>query len=307
MGVMSTDKSHEGSTGAAGLAGRPVHPALGFEITGLDLKAVTAGDAKRIERAFDTHGAVLFRSQDLGPDDLIRFSRFFGELDPAPVNEKGRTVVDGYPELYVVSNIKGDDGQELGSLGAVEAAWHADMSYLDQPPRASLLYAVEIPDAGGDTWLAGMEAALRDMPAALRRRIEGKLIKHDGTYNSGGYLRQGMENNDDPVTCPGTFHPAICRHPRSNRDVLYLGRRRNAYVEGLALADSEALLDDLWAHATDARFTYGHRWQVGDVLMWDNWATLHRRDAFDPAARRYMLRTQVAGSSRPHASPAGGA
>jgi len=299
---MSTDKIQEGPNRTAEFERRPVHPTLGTEITDLDLKTVTADEASRITHLFDEHAAVLFRGQDLEPGDLIRFSRFFGTLDPAPVNEKGRTVVDGYPELYVVSNIKDGDGRELGSLGAGEAAWHTDMSYIERPPRASLLYAVEIPDFGGDTWLAGMGAALDDMPAALRNRIEGRRIKPDGTYNSGGYLRQGMEADDDPMTCPGTYHPAICRHPGSGRDVLYLGRRRNAYVEGLALADSETLLDDLWAHATDARFTYRHRWRVGDVLMWDNRATLHRRDAFDPAARRYMLRTQIAGSNRPQAS-----
>jgi len=303
---MSPDKYPEDRIRVADLTGNALHPALGTEICDLDLKSVTAKQARRIERMFDERAAVLFRSQDLGPDDLIRFSRHFGDLDLAPVNEKGRTVVDGYPELYVVSNIKDEEGRELGSLGAGEAAWHADMSYLDHPPRASLLYAVEIPPVGGDTWLAGMAAALEGMPDALHRRIAGRRIKHDGTYNSGGYLRQGMDANDDPVACPGTYHPAICRHPRSGRDVLYLGRRRNAYVEGLPLADSETLLDDLWAHATDTRFTYRHQWQVGDVLMWDNRAALHRRDAFDPAARRYMLRTQVAGSSRPQASPASG-
>jgi len=214
---------HEEPIGTVDLTGRPVHPALGFEISGLDLRTVTAEDAIRIEGVFDKHAAVLIRGQDLRPDDLIRFSRFFGDLDPAPVNEKGRTVVDGYPELYVVSNIKDGDGRELGSLGAGEAAWHADMSYLEHPPRASLLFAVEIPKSGGDTWLAGMEAALEGMPDTLRRRIEGRRIKHDGTYNSGGYLRQGMEADDDPMTCPGTYHPVICRHPRSGRDVLFLG------------------------------------------------------------------------------------
>lgn len=132
-----------------------------------------------------------------------------------------------------------------------------------------------------------------------RRRIDGRRIKHDGTYNSGGYVRQGLEANDDPLTCAGIFHPAICRIPETGRESLFLGRRRNAHMEGLSLEESEALLDDLWAHATAPEFTYSHCWSVGDVLMWDNRTTLHRRDAFDQSARRYMLRTQIRGAARP--------
>jgi taurine dioxygenase len=97
----------------------------------------------------------------------------------------------------------------------------------------------------------------------------------------------------------GTFHPAICRHRPSGRDVLYLGRRRNAYVEGLERADSEALLDALWAHATRDEYCYKHHWRVGDVLIWDNRTTLHRRDPFDATAWRLMHRTQVRGKARP--------
>ena len=147
--------------------------------------------------------------------------------------------------------------------------------------------------------VAGMVAALEGMDPALRARIEGRRIKHDGTYNSGGYLRQGVEATDDPLKAPGAFHPAITRQPRSGREALYLGRRRNAYVEGLERAESEALLDELWAHATRDAYCYNHRWRVGDVLIWDNRTTLHRRDPFDAAARRLMHRTQVRGKARP--------
>ena len=137
------------------------------------------------------------------------------------------------------------------------------------------------------------------MPADLRARIEGRRIKHDGTYNSAGLLRQGLEASNDPRTAPGSFHPAICRHPRTGRPVLYLGRRRNAWVEGMDEADSDALLDALWTHATEVAFTYTHAWQVGDLLIWDNRAVLHRREPFDPMARRLMHRTQVRGASAP--------
>jgi len=146
-----------------------------------------------------------------------------------------------------------------------------------------------------------MYAALAELPSELRTQVEGRRIKHDGTYNSAGLLRQGLEDCEDPTTSPGTYHPVICVHEDTGREVLYLGRRRNAYIEGLELSQSERLLDALWAHATDPRFTYSHDWRVGDVLMWDNRSTLHRRAPFDADARRYMLRTQIKCESPPRA------
>lgn len=277
----------------------PITTSLGIEVSNIDVSLIDRDMARDLAELFYQHSALLIRGQDLKAEDLVRFSRYFGALDEAPVNEGGKTAIDGFPELYVISNILGDNGKPVGSLGAGEAAWHTDMSYLEQPPKASMLYSIEIPPTGGNTWLAGMYAALDAMPDELRGRIEGRRIKHDGTFNSAGLLRQGLTESNDPMTSPGTFHPIICRHPDTGRDVLYLGRRRNAYVEGMALEDSEALLDELWAFATRPEFTYAHEWRVGDLLMWDNRSTLHRRDPFDANARRYMLRTQIQGQAMP--------
>jgi taurine dioxygenase len=100
---------------------------------------------------------------------------------------------------------------------------------------------------------------------------------------------------DDPRTSPGTFHPLVPVHPETGRRGLYLGRRRNAYIEGLSLEDSNLLLDEIWALATAEPLTWRHRWRVGDLVLWDNRCTMHRRDAFDPASRRVMHRTQIKG------------
>lgn len=278
---------------------RPLCEAVGAEIAGVDLSHLSDSDLDRIIEAWDAHSALLFRDQKLSESDLIAFSRRFGELDLPPVQENGRTPVPGYPEIYVVSNILDAEGKPIGSLGAGEAVWHTDMSYLEVPPDASMLYALEVPESGGDTWLAGMHAAYVALPPDLRRAVEGRSIKHDGTYNSGGYLRAGVTPSDDPVTSIGTPHPIVCAHPRTGRPALYLGRRRNAYVVGLPLEESEALLDALWAHATRPEFSFAHRWRVGDLLLWDNRATLHRRDPFDPQSRRLMYRTQIKGSTAP--------
>lgn len=274
-------------------------PAVGAEISGVDLAALSAAEFEQIAQIWYQRSALLFREQRISDDHLLDFSRKFGELDPPPNQEHGRLSPPGYPDIYVVSNVLDGSGRPIGALGAGEAVWHTDMSYLELPPDASMLYALEIPPAGGDTWICGMQAAWASLPEALKERVRGRRIKHDGTYNSGGYLRQGVEPSDDPHRAPGAWHPAVCRHPETGAASLYLGRRRNSYVEGLALAESEALLDTLWAHIDGPDLRYVHKWRVGDLLLWDNRSTMHRRDPFDQSARRVMHRTQIKGGRRP--------
>ena len=279
---------------------KPNAAALGAEIRGVDLRAVDDATFAAIHRAWVDHLVLLFRGQTLSDDQLIAFSRRFGELDWAPVQETGRRFVEGKPEIYVVSNVI-ENGEPIGSLGAGEAVWHTDMSYIPDPPKASMLYALEIPPSGGDTGFVNMYAGYEALPTALKQRIEGLMVKHDGTYNSGGYVRQGIAATDDPVNSPGAVHPLVCTHPESGRRVLYLGRRRNAYIPGLPLAESEKLLDEIWAYATRDEFTWYNQWRTGDLVLWDNRCTMHRREAFDSDARRIMHRTQIKGEARPAA------
>ena len=278
---------------------RPITPAVGAEITGVDLRRLGDGEFTTLQNAWYAHGMILMRGQQLNDDDLLAFSRRFGELDPPPNQERGRISPPGYPDIYVVSNVLDKNGDPIGALRYGEAAWHTDMSYLDAPPDASMLYSLEIPPTGGNTWFCGMQDACDALPASLRARIEGRRVKHDGTYNSGGYLRKGVTPTDDPLAAPGAWHPAILRHPVNGRATLYLGRRRNSYVEGYGRDESEAVLNELWAHVLQPRVTYEHVWRVGDLVMWDNRSTMHRRAEFDGAERRIMHRTQIKGSLRP--------
>ena len=276
----------------------PTGAALGAEVGGIDLRRISDVDFAAIHRAWLGHLVLLFRGQTLNDDDLIGFSRRFGKLDFAPIQENGRRFVEGHPEIYVVSNVI-ENGEAIGSLGAGEAVWHTDMSYLEDPPKASMLYAIEIPPAGGNTGFTNMYQAYEALPEALKRRIAGLRVKHDGTYNSGGYVRQGVTPTDDPREAPGMYHPIVCTHPETGRKCLYLGRRRNAYLDGLELAESEALLDEVWRYATRDELTWYNTWRVGDVVLWDNRCTMHRRDPFDASSRRIMHRTQMKGEARP--------
>jgi taurine dioxygenase len=273
---------------------------LGADVRGVDLRRLEDDAFAVVHRAWLDNLVLRFRGQALTDAELIAFSRRFGELDLAPVQERGRRFVEGMPELYIVSNVL-KDGEPIGSLGNGEAVWHTDMSYLPDPPKASVLYALEVPANGGDTEFVNMYAVYEALSADLKRAIARSRVKHDATYNSGGYVRQGVTPTDDPRRSPGVFHPLVCKHPETLRRLLYLGRRRNAYIEGLELTESEALLDALWAYADRPEFAWRAVWQVGDLVLWDNRCTMHRRDAFDPAARRVMHRTQIKSKARPSA------
>jgi taurine dioxygenase len=272
---------------------RRLGDALGAEVSGVDLsRPLPAGAFAEIRKAWLDHLVLRFREQALSDPQLLAFSRLFGELDPPGPNPYGKPFLPEHPEMNVISNIVAS-GAPIGGLGDGEAIWHADMTYVDSPPMAAILHALEVPPSGGDTWWANMVLACQRLPANLRKRIEGRKAIHDATYNSAGIKRKGYQEVTDPRKAPGAQHALIRVHPETGRECLFLGRRRNSYIVGMELEESEALLDELWAHATRAEFTFCQQWKAGDVLIWDNRCTRHRRDSFDPNARRLMHRTQI--------------
>lgn len=276
----------------------PSGAALGAEIAGLDLAAaLDAGTVEGIKAAWDEHLVLLFRRQKMSDPDLLTFSRHFGELDPPGPNPYGITFLPEFPEMNVISNVKDTDNRPIGNLGAGEAVWHADMTYIETPPKAAILYALEVPVGQGDTYFANMAAAYEDLPADLKAAVKGRLAIHDAAHNSAGMLRRGYEEVSDPRQTPGAQHPLVREDPATGRRALFLGRRPHAYVLGLEPAASDALLDRLWAHATQPKYTWVHKWQTGDLLMWQNLWVLHRRDGFDANARRILHRTQIKGDA----------
>jgi taurine dioxygenase len=285
---------------------RPTSAALGADIEWVDLaRDLAAETVDAVKQAWSDHLVLRFRGQRLDDDQLMRFSAYFGELDWAPVIAASRVKVpgedrhvesaeEGRQYISVISNII-ENGKAIGALGAYESIWHTDMSYNPEPPSASALYALEVPQSGGDTGFANMYLAYDTLPEALRRKVEGRVCRHDASRNSAGELRRGSTEVTDPRQAPGADHPIVRTHPVTGRKALFLGRRRNAYIQGLALEDSEELLDALWAHATRPELTWYQQWQVGDLVLWDNRCVLHRRDEFDPQSRRLMHRSQIKG------------
>jgi len=261
----------------------PLSSALGAQIHGIDAAAIDDAGFERVRAAWLEHLVLLFRNQRLDDRALVDFTSRFGELEEAPLFG-GRRYVEEHPEVMIISNVA-VDGREIGSLGNAEAFWHTDLNFVEEPPAASCLFAHEVPPTGGDTGFANMYAAFEALPQDVAARIAGRRIRHDARFNSAGYLRE--------VRVPDTLHPIVRRHPETLRNALYLGRRAHARIEDMAVDESDALLDTLWAHATSDAFTWHHQWRAGDLLIWDNRCTLHRRDSFDASQRRVMHRTQT--------------
>jgi taurine dioxygenase len=271
--------------------------ALGALVTGIDLRGLDEAAFAAIRDTWLDHLVIAIRGQQLSDGDLTAFSARFGVLDEVPIVSKGQAPRYN-KHVSVISNIV-ENGVPIGGLGDDEVLWHSDTSYRDHPPSASVLQALEIPPAGGNTGFSNMYLALETLPPSLRSRIDALSVKQDITYTAGGQLRDGFAPVTDVRECPGATHPLVRTHPDTRRNALYLGRRRNAYVVGLEVAESEALLDTLWAHATQDFLAWHHRWQVGDVVVWDNRCVMHHRDPFDPQGRRVMHRAQARDGGRP--------
>lgn len=281
----------------------PTGNGIGADVSGVDVAAVSAEQVAEIRQAWVKHQVLRFRGQKLTDDAMAKFSEYFGELEGAPIGFKTRKYLTDRPEVTVISNIK-IDGEAIGGLGDGEAEWHSDMTYIDMPPDASALYSLEIPSHGGNTWFMDMYQAYEVLSPQLQEKLEGLTCKHDATRSSDGKLRKGFEETYTREELPGAVHPLVIRHPESGRKALYPGRRLNAHIMELPPAESDKLLDDLWAFLLAHGKTWSQEWQVGDLVMWDNRCVLHRREAFDPNSRRLMHRTQMKGSARPVAASA---
>jgi len=280
---------------------QPTGGALGADVHGVDLsKPVSEGAFERIAQAWNDHLVLRFSGQRIDDRMLMQFSARFGELDRVPVAAANFDRTDSGLEkdaqdwVTVISSVV-KDGKPVGGLGSYELVWHTDMSYNLLPPRASLLYALEVPSDGGNTGFLNMYTAYETLPSVLKRAVEGRTCIHDSSRNSAGELRKGFQRTLDVRCTPGAVHPLVRLHPVSKRKALFLGRRPGAYIHGLPVEESEALLDAVWAHATQHHFAWYQKWRAGDLVMWDNRCVMHRRDAFDESLRRLMHRTQIVG------------
>ncbi|MCG8544205.1 MAG: TauD/TfdA family dioxygenase [Alphaproteobacteria bacterium] len=279
----------------------PTGGPLGAEITGIDLSQdVSDADREFIFNAYIDHLVLLFRGQSLSFDDLLRLRAVFGPPGLSANQLLGLGRKEYYPdevptEITIISNIINEDGTPRGALGDGEAFWHTDSSFTEVPISASLLHAIEVPASGGETAFLNMYQAYEEMPPNLAAKIEGRFANHSKIRSSDGKKRKEFAAVTDPSKAPGVRHPMVRTHPVTGRKCLYLGRRLDSYIFDLSLEDSEALLDEIWAHTCQDKYVWEHKWSVGDLLVWDNRCTMHHRNAFPPDSRRLMHKSITAG------------
>ena len=288
----------------------PTNAALGAEIQGIDLKRLDDTVFEQIHEAWLDHVLLVFRGQTLAAEDLVNLVRRFGtpvtssNLHQRNLEERtANQLLNLPPEITVVSNLK-EKGKTIGILGDGEIVWHSDFSFKERPTAARMLLAMDVPplERGGNTFFLNCYAAFDALSEDLKKRISGKTVKQANIVDTAMKLRPGASLDDDVRQTPGPSHPIISTHPETGCNTIFLGRRHGAYVNGCSLEESEALLNELWTHCTQPRFCYEHRWAAGDVVVWDNRATLHRRDAFDSESRRVLYAAQVEGH-RPYEAP----
>lgn len=278
----------------------PLDAGCGAEVSDIDLsEPLDADTVAALREAWLEHIVLVFHGQALTDAQLLGFSRHFGVLEYPPSKllnySRGSGQKADVPiEINVISNVI-ENGKKIGQLGNAEAHWHSDTPFVERPPSASILHALEIPPVGGNTSFLNMYAAYEALPPHILAKIDGKRCKHDVSHTSDGILRHDYEESADASQCPGPYHPIIRIHPETGRKALYLGKRAHAYIEELPVAESEAMLDEIWALSVRPEFIYEHIWTKGDVLMWDNRCAMHRREAFDGNERRIMHRSQLQG------------
>ncbi len=276
---------------------RPSGAALGADVEGVDLTTLGAAGFAVIRRGLRDHLVLRFRGEAIADRSFIALARRFGEIEPPEAHTRtAEMTVPGFPEMSIISNLI-EDGVARGEAGDGELRWHTDHGFMERPVALSMLLARALPTAGGDTSFANMYEAYEQLPETLKRKVAGLEVKHQGSHSSTGQRRPGWQHlaSDDPRDLPGALHPIVRTHPESGRKGLYLGRRFGAYIPPLPLDESEALLDELWAQATRAELTWTQRWQLGDLVIWDNRCTLHRREGFAGHGLRRLHRLMTKG------------
>ncbi len=271
---------------------RPLSPALGAEIRGVDLSQPLDDEMFETMRNFwYEHCVLCIPGQKLGEMDQVRFAERFGEL-AATLHEyeSGK----GHPAIMYVTNEK-KDGKYIGALPDGEMFFHSDMCYLERPSMATMLYAMEIPSTGGNTLFANMYKAYDTLPEQTKRRLAG--LKAVNSYDPGksNYAAMATRNGPPSPTARSHAQPIVHAHPATGRKALYINRLMTEYIVGMPRDESNALLESLFDHQEQPQFIYEHRWTPGDVVIWDNRCTLHARTNFSADELRKLRRVTVKG------------
>lgn len=276
---------------------RPLSPALGAEVIGLDLTAPLPDDGFAcLHRAHLDHHVLVFRDQRITPAQQVAFSARWGALQRHVLHQ---FALPGHPDVLIVSNIV-ENGKPIG-LGDAGVFWHSDLSYKEKPSLGSFLHAQELPAEGGDTLFANQHLAWDELPADLRHAVQGRRAEHSYLKQYGELQRRSPWRPDLSATqvaaVPPVSHPIARTHPETGRKALFVSEHFTTRVLGLPDSESEALLQALYAHSTQDRYVYRHAWRPGDMVFWDNRSVLHLAAGCPPEQRRRLYRTTIEGDT----------
>jgi len=276
-----------------GLAITPVSPHLGAEVRGIDLaQPVDAATRERLNRAFVEHSVLAIRGQKLTPPQLLSAAQLFGEVFP---QHNSRFALADCPLVHYLSN---QDFFPDGRRYIPGEGYHTDHSNDAMPPKATVLHAVQLPDTGGDTQYVNMCLAYDELPEATRRRIDGLKAVH--VYQSRHSARKlmGLSAEAQARVPEAVIHPLVRTHPETGRKALYINPIRVDGIVGMEEGEALGLLDELLAHATQEKYQYRHRWQLGDLVLWDNRCLLHKANGdYDMRQVRYLYRLMLKGDT----------
>jgi taurine dioxygenase len=277
----------------------PIQANFGAEVTDIDLSQLP--DKAAFEALYDAwlaHSFLVFHGQHMTPEQQISFSRLFGELD---VHIFKKALHPEHPEIYRLSNVM-EAGKQMGK-GSTQY-WHSDLSYMDEPAKASMLYSLEAPEVGGDTLYADMYAAYEGLPDSLKKKIEGLEVVHNFTDFPARYARMNNTTENVPViplevlqTMKDVTHPMVILHPETGKRALYVNAGFSVNCVGIPIEESDALLQELFDRSVQERYVYRHKWKSGDVVLWDNRCVIHSATGgYEAPMRRLMHRTTIHGS-----------
>jgi len=267
----------------------PLHRRFGVEILDIDLRTLDEAAFKAINALWIEHPVILIRNQLLDEREQIHFSKQFGEIN---IHVRTDIRSRSNPEVVLVSNLQLESGQHIGALASGEAKWHTDSCYKPKPDTGSILYAVEVPEDGGETAWANTQLAYDALSEKMKSQV-------DGLRGEFAYQIYSVDITAEPDVhairdlTPDVVHPMVLTQPGSGRKGLYLDPLQTYGIEGIPPSESRPFLDKLVAHMTAPAFVFQHKWQRGDIVLWDNCRVLHQREPFDPDTPRLMKRTTV--------------
>jgi taurine dioxygenase len=274
---------------------KPLSEALGAEISGINAAELDDARFEELRDVFHQNLVVVVKNQDLTPAQQTEFARRFGEIQ---YHISPEYLMKDQPEVMILSNEK-QDGKFIG-LPDGGSEWHSDHSYVDQPTGYTMLQAIKVPKDGGDTEWTNMVRAYEALPDDMQSRLDGLVGIHSFNRMKNHRLSVPVRHINDPDyykrSPPDSFHPIVRTHPHTDKKALYISPRFTIGIKDMDDFEAQPLLDELFAHIQNRDFIYHHRWTVGDLLMWDNRATIHLALLGVPEGQaRRMHRTTVLG------------